>query len=127
MTGIFKTGSFEEMMRSEQTDFTNDGKCSGCGSCCTALLPMTDYELIQLKKYVKENNIEVCHHGGENCIDMICPFCDLAKEKDKCRIYEVRPRVCRTYICSKRVDKTFPKMYKLRNLWMEFGGYKNDR
>jgi Fe-S-cluster containining protein len=56
---------------------------------------------------------------------MICPFCDLAKEKDKCRIYEVRPRVCRTYICSKKVDKKFPKMYKLRNLWMELGDLKN--
>ena len=34
------------------------GKCTRCGECCAAFLPITRKEEKRIKKYVKQNNIE---------------------------------------------------------------------
>ena len=118
-------GSLVDYFNSEEKDFTKDGKCSGCGACCTALLPLTDYEMMVLKKYVKDNGIKPIYHFDEpGDIDMLCPFLDLNEEYKKCLVYEARPRVCREYQCNiKKEDrKMFPKMYKIRNLRSEEWG-----
>lgn len=101
-----KTGTIEEMLRefSDGTyDFTDNGKCKGCGQCCSNLLPMTEKEIATIKRYIKSHNIKECKHilplAEPIAYDMTCPFLDNGKHCDKCTIYEVRPRICRDFIC----------------------------
>ena len=82
------------------TDFTKDGKCSGCGSCCTTLLPMTAEEVAVIKKWLKKHPVKEQRHNAMVGIDMTCPFRDEVKRE--CLIYEVRPWICRDFICSKK-------------------------
>jgi Fe-S-cluster containining protein len=83
---------------------TCNHKCSGCGECCTAFIPITKKELMIIKKYVKDNNIEgnyLSTESGQN-LYAFCPF--LNKENHKCNIYEVRPYVCRKFKCDKNKE-----------------------
>ena len=87
-------------------DFTKNGKCSCCGACCSNLLPMTKQEIKVIKKYIKEKNISEqkrIYPTENKIIDITCPFLDSTKEK-KCLIYEVRPKICREFICHKTFD-----------------------
>ena len=34
-------------------DFSINGKCSMCGECCGAILPVSEKEIKRIKKYVK--------------------------------------------------------------------------
>ena len=82
-------------------NFTKDGKCTCCGNCCTALLPVTKEELKTIKRYIKKKHIKpVTHTGG---IDFTCPFRN--DEKKICNIYEVRPTICRDFKCDKPQKK----------------------
>ena len=38
---------------------------------------------------------------SKEAFDMTCPFMDDSKLKEKCRIYPVRPEICRQFNCSK--------------------------
>ena len=83
-------------------NFTVDGKCSGCGNCCSNLLPMSEKEIKAIQKYIRKNHILECKHNIpviNKPYDMTCPFLDTGKSKNKCRIYEVRPLICRLFIC----------------------------
>lgn len=102
-------------------NFTIDGKCSGCGSCCSNFLPMSDKEIRQIKKYIQKNKIEECKHllpTSTPTYDMTCPFLDISKDKDKCRIYEVRPMICRKFLCDndKRAKLSRNEINQTRNL-----------
>jgi Fe-S-cluster containining protein len=82
-----------------------DGKCSGCGDCCIDLLPLTDAELEQLKKYANEHNLKEHRHSlffDKKAIDLTCPFRN--NETKQCDVYAVRPQICREFICSKSLD-----------------------
>ena len=84
-------------------DLTDNGKRTGCGQCCSNVLPMTDIEIQRISKYIKRYNIKECKHfipSKNPVLDMSCPFLDTSKGKEKCRIYEIRPRVCRDFICN---------------------------
>lgn len=100
-------GSFKNFLKSYENgvyDFTVNGKCSQCGNCCSNILSVTEKELSIIRNYVNVNNIKPVDHTKilNNCtFDMVCPFLDTAKEKEKCRIYQVRPRICRDFTCSK--------------------------
>lgn len=88
----------------ESEIFTSkDGKCSGCGNCCSNLLPLTKSEIVTIKKYIKRHKIKPVDHysavTAEKSIDWICPF---RHEQKGCLIYEVRPAVCRAYQCNKK-------------------------
>lgn len=90
-------------------DFTDNGKCTGCGQCCSNVLPMTDIEIQRISKYIKRYNIKECKHfvpTKEPALDMSCPFLDTSKNKDKCKIYEVRPQICRDFICNPQKRKS---------------------
>ena len=106
-------GSFEQMLKefSDGTyNLTCKGKCTECGECCSNLLPMTDEEVEEIKKYVKRYNIKENKHFApliSQIIDMTCPFLDDSKSCEKCKIYEVRPKICRDFICD---PKQRPKM-----------------
>lgn len=83
-------------------NMTNNGRCTGCGSCCSKILPITEKEIRNIKKYMIINRIEECRHGiplMDPYGDLTCPFLDTAREKDKCTIYSVRPNICRQFSC----------------------------
>ena len=100
-----KTGTFAQMQEEFNNgtyDLTDNGKCTQCGACCSNLLPMTAEEIETIRKYIKEHNIKERKHIlplAEPTIDMTCPFLDDSKSCEKCTIYEVRPRICRDFIC----------------------------
>ena len=83
------------------TDFTVNGKCSNCGECCTAFLPISNTELKRIKKYVKRHNVRANYNAintYENpVLDITCPFRNNAE--NKCDIYEVRPWICQKFTC----------------------------
>lgn len=81
-------------------NFTKDGKCSGCGNCCSNLLPMSQKEIDIIHKYIKKHHIKECRHlfpTARPSIDLTCPFRD--NDNKTCAIYEVRPEICRQFIC----------------------------
>lgn len=92
------------------TNFTCNGKCSGCGQCCGDILHLSKPEIKQIDKYLKQHKIEATPRCTMVTYDNTCPFRD-NKEK-KCKIYEVRPQICRVYKC----DKTPEEAYKNREL-----------
>lgn len=101
-----KEGTLEQFyhdMEQGVYNFTKDGKCISCGNCCTALLPVTKKELKIIKRYAKRKHIKPVNHENVN-FDLTCPFRD--DEKKVCMIYEVRPFICRTFICNKPQNKT---------------------
>lgn len=97
--------SLGEYMQREAdvTDLTNNGECSNCGECCSALLPVSSDEIKQIRQYIHSHNIKPKPGARgpviKRMIDLTCPFLDLSKEH-KCMIYEVRPLVCSKFICS---------------------------
>ena len=84
-------------------NFTDNGKCVGCGACCSNLLPMTDEEIKTIRRYIKRHGIKEQKHFiplAAPVMDLTCPFLDTTKKSEKCIIYEVRPLVCSAFICS---------------------------
>ena len=91
-------------MKHGNYDNTIDGKCCECGDCCSNRLPLSQYEINQIKAYIKKNNIVEQKHilsvVALPTIDMTCPFLDNTRKTHKCTIYPVRPQVCREYLCN---------------------------
>ena len=98
----------------EIQDFMQDGKCSGCGNCCTNYLPLTDAEFRQLKRWVRRkqfvpkpatsvSGVDHVLSSGDDfttsnwIIDATCPFLD--KETNRCVCYDTRPEICRVFSC----------------------------
>ena len=99
-------GSFEELRRlkPDVTDFTENGHCSRCGSCCTDFLPVSREEIERIRAYVKKHNLKehvtvVMQSPG---MDMTCPFRDNVKKR--CDIYEIRPEICRCFQCDQDME-----------------------
>ena len=90
-------------------NFTKDGKCTKCGNCCTALLPMTKDELKTVQRYVKRKHIQIVKHSGG--LDLTCPFRN--DELGICTVYAVRPQICRDFQC----DKPQKKIEETKNLY----------
>lgn len=86
------------------TNFCQDGKCSGCGNCCSNCLPLTAGEIKTIKAYISRHNIKPENHcrPGENDIDWICPFRDEVHRR--CNIYEARPAICQFFRCDMKFD-----------------------
>lgn len=60
-----KNASFRQMLKdySDGTyDFTDNGKCTQCGECCTNILPMTQAEINNIHKYIKKHNVKEQRH-----------------------------------------------------------------
>lgn len=89
-------------------DFTDHGKCIGCGKCCSNVLPLSAGEIKEIRRYVKKHHIKEQKRfipTVKPIFDMTCPFLMDGKEKDKCAIYPVRPHICRCFICSQPPSK----------------------
>lgn len=100
-------------------NFTKDGKCIGCGNCCSNLLPMSQKEISVIKKYMIKNRIKEAKHRLQivnDSYDMTCPFRD--NDKKICRIYPVRPEICKQFICDseKRVKHNRELYKQTRNI-----------
>mgnify|MGYP003261505293 FL=1 len=81
-------------------NYTVNGKCSKCGNCCSDILPLSDDEIRKIHKYIRQNGIRESKHlipVAKPVLDMTCPFRDNGKKI--CTIYEVRPEICRQFIC----------------------------
>lgn len=90
------------------TDFTCNGKCSGCGECCGDILHLSKSEIKTIDNYLKQHKVSATPRSILVDYDNTCPFRD--NENKKCKIYEVRPQICRIYKC----DKTPEEAYKNR-------------
>lgn len=84
-------------------DYTCNGKCSNCGNCCIPWLPITKHEYKTIKEYIKRHKIkpQVLQEGNDYYMD--CCFHD--RKNKKCTIYEVRPEVCKNFMCSSSCEK----------------------
>ena len=92
------------------TNFTCNGECSNCGQCCGDILHLSKQEIIKIDNYLKKHKIEATPKNILADYDNTCPFRD--EKNKKCKIYEVRPDICRVYKC----DKTPYETYKNREL-----------
>ena len=105
MNGLELFEKVSRDMRSGVLDFTDNGKCSQCGECCSNLLPMSGKEIKEIHWYIKKHRILELKHGIPNndkkLIDLTCPFLDENKPAEKCAIYPVRPEICRSFTCCK--------------------------
>lgn len=102
------------------TDFTKDGHCSGCGSCCSNILPMSDADIKRIKEYINTHSTSENRNNPPYAaapdFDMTCPFRDNTARK--CTIYPVRPEICRLFVCNKQKDaeKNKSRLYRLNRL-----------
>lgn len=81
------------------TDFTCNGKCSNCGQCCGDILHLSKSEIKRIDDYLKRKRIKPTNRCIFVDYDNTCPFRDT--ENKKCKIYDVRPDICRVYQCNK--------------------------
>ena len=81
--------------------------CSNCGECCSNLLHLSDEEIERIKKYIKDNDIQATEKriipNGKPTLDLGCPFRN--NKLKLCKIYEVRPDICRLFKCDTPPDK----------------------
>ena len=126
-----KLGSIEEIiadMKAGVMDFTVDGKCSGCGQCCSNYLPVGKHEVENIRRYIKKHGIKEIKRFGpqRDMIDMVCPF--RSDIEGKCLIYPVRPAICRDFQCDKprkniEADKAmYHGKFSVVNMRAEFFG-----
>lgn len=104
------------------TDNTCNHKCSCCGSCCTCMLPITKKELSVLMDYIRKNNISPSFLSDYDVgtIHAFCPLLD--PDTNKCKVYPVRPFVCRSFKCDKNKD-TLKKERALYAKRADFNGF----
>lgn len=115
--------SFLEAVQRDMDDniynFTKDGQCSGCCGCCSNLLPMSQKEVDVIHRYIKKHHVKECKHllpVAKQALDMTCTFRD--NDKKICTIYEVRPEICKQFICDseKRAKHNRKLLGQMRNI-----------
>lgn len=130
--------TIEEVIEKMETgvfDFCKDGKCIGCGKCCSSFLPLSNKEIKEIKRYMKKHKLKEHKHITPAVVsyDMTCPFLDDKKENNKCEIYEVRPAICRVFQCNQPPSKVQANKHlfwrdrkpcDMRHIF--FGGKEND-
>ena len=84
------------------TNFTCNGKCSGCGQCCGDILHLSKQEIKRIDQYLKKNKVEATPKCILFSYDNTCPFRD--NENKKCKIYDVRPKICQSFKCDRAVS-----------------------
>lgn len=106
---MFKNGTLEEIaqdMKDGVYNFTQDGKCSNCGSCCSNFLPLSKSEIAELHRYVNKHHIKEQNRmmpmAGPT-LDFTCPF--RSETEKKCLVYEKRPQICKSFQCNKPQKK----------------------
>lgn len=84
-----------------------NNKCSKCGECCGSGLPISLEEVNIIKDYINKHNIEpeplMINRDGVEGFNAMCCFLD--QKTNKCKIYDVRPWICRTYQCNQSEEE----------------------
>ena len=81
----------------------SDFNCKQCGNCCACVLMVSQKEINRIKNYINKYHIQPTNRNNilnDEFVD-ICPFLD---EKNNCKIYEVRPEICRWFRCDINKD-----------------------
>lgn len=115
-------------------NFCKDGKCVGCGKCCSDILPISEKEIKDIKRYVRKHRIKEHRHNLPlvEHFDLTCPFLNDSKDCDKCEIYPVRPQICRVFQCNQPPSKVksnkemFWKTHKTCSMRMTFFGMEGE-
>lgn len=89
------------------TNFTCNGECSNCGQCCGDILHLSKQEIKVIDEYLKKHKIEATPRCIMMDYDNTCPFRD--NKEMKCKIYEVRPEICRAYKCDRSAKEVWEK------------------
>lgn len=114
----------------EPMNLTKDGQCSRCGQCCPSVVCVSREELERLAVLAKTVKpvIDIPESGGP-AVYARCPFLIQRKYFPAyCQVYDDRPRVCRTFDCS-RSNRENAQEYlndggeveEAVNLWTLFG------
>lgn len=89
---------------------SKNGKCMRSGKCCSNLLQLNREEILKIREYIDKNNIlpeeKYIVESRPNVFVESCPFLDTNKgkfENTSCRIHEIRPKVCRDFICDDKI------------------------
>lgn len=86
----------------EPENLTENGQCSRCGGCCASVLPLGDNDVERLRSFAAQTGFDPCLPAGHDVVYAHCPFLvdnKITGRKD-CAAYDVRPDVCRVFICS---------------------------
>ena len=92
------------------------------------ILPVSEKEIKRINFVVEHNikiNVNPINTLSEKMIDLTCPFRN--KKERKCEIYEVRPKICRSFICNLKNIENIEKrnrIYKTVNMRKRFEVYK---
>ena len=76
-----------------------NGNCTRCGNCCAAMLPITKQEEKTIRKYIEDNDIKPEFFCNETDMNLQCCFYD--RTNKLCKIYDVRPSICRSFKCNR--------------------------
>lgn len=104
-------GTFREVIKDMESgvyDYTKDGKCVGCGKCCSNLLPLSNEEIKDILRYIRKYHIKEQKHilpTTEPVFDLTCPFLNESGGNEKCTIYPARPHICRVFVCNQPPSK----------------------
>ena len=98
-------GTMEDVRRDVEHgiyDNTDHGICTGCGQCCSNLLPMTDVEIQNIRRYIIKHGINPHEHSynflSEPVTDLTCPFLDDSKQ------------ICKSFNCRKQSQGIPPRL-----------------
>lgn len=97
-------GPIDGAYQNTAIDHTCSGNCSGCGECCSDVLPLSEKEINRIREYIQRKHIKAYRNAAAVVTaDLTCPFRDA--EARICRIYDVRPEICRAFICNQSPEQ----------------------
>lgn len=108
------------------TNNTCNGKCSGCGECCSNTIPLFLPEIKRIKKAIKDYNITYDYKDfiTPEGIHMLCPFLDTKTKRCKLHQidYNLKPEVCKKFSCGNS-DKIINKNRKYFDTHADINGF----
>jgi Fe-S-cluster containining protein len=95
---IDELGGKKKLITPKKSNF----KCYHCGYCCTQAVRLGEEDIINItnKGYAKKEFIDSTFFKGGISIKLVNGFCYFLKIEhglSSCKIYSIRPLVCRSY------------------------------
>lgn len=108
LNDMTNTGLYFEWVNSKglevlQQEILKHVRCKDCGWCCSSCnVLLLDEDVIRLCKYlgIKFEEFYDKYMDKETVLNYLvfpCPFIDTNKGMEKCKVYDARPKVCRTF------------------------------
>jgi len=122
-------------LKDEVTDMHNP-ECKLCNDCCSMGTMILAEEYEQLKKFLKtkkgkkiykESSAKIKKYLDQGIIYYLCPF---STKNRRCAIYDIRPKACREFHCSPKLNKlekreiSEAEHYTIYHLFNKQGGRK---